>query len=34
MMELIYKKHQNWIEIVESFGVNNEQAKDIVSHMY
>ncbi len=34
MMELIYKKHQKWIEIVESFGVNNEQAKDIVSHMY
>lgn len=30
----IYKKHKVWLEIVESFNVNKETAKDIVSEMY
>lgn len=30
----IYKKHSVWLEIVESFNVNKDTAKDIVSEMY
>jgi hypothetical protein len=30
----IHKKHSNWLEIVESFKVNKDTAKDIVSEMY
>lgn len=30
----IYKKHKTWLEIVESFNVNSDTAKDIVSEMY
>jgi hypothetical protein len=30
----IYKKHNVWLEIVESFSVNKDTAKDIVSEMY
>ena len=34
MINLIYKKHKDWINISESFGANKDQAKDIVSQMY
>lgn len=30
----IYKKHKIWLEIVQSFSVNKETAKDVVSEMY
>ncbi|NDG52019.1 MAG: sigma-70 family RNA polymerase sigma factor [Flavobacteriia bacterium] len=30
----IYKSHKIWLEIVESFSVNSETAKDVVSEMY
>lgn len=30
----IYNKHQTWVDIVKTFGVNEETAKDIVSEMY
>jgi hypothetical protein len=30
----IHKKHNIWLEIVESFKVNKDTAKDIVSEMY
>lgn len=30
----IYEKHKVWLEIVQSFAVNKETAKDVVSEMY
>ncbi len=30
----LYKKHQQWCEIVESFGCNPDTAEDIVMEMY
>lgn len=30
----IYESHKIWLEIVESFNVNSETAKDVVSEMY
>lgn len=30
----IYEKHKVWLEIVQSFSVNKETAKDVVSEMY
>ncbi len=33
-IELLYKKHKTWIQIVKSFGCNNSIAEDIVQEMY
>ena len=33
-MTLIAKKHNNWIEIVQSFGCPKETSEDIVQEMY
>lgn len=33
-LTLAFKKHQQWIEIVESFGCNEWTAEDIVGEMY
>lgn len=30
----LYKKHEQWCEIVESFGCNSDTAEDIVMEMY
>jgi len=34
IMTLIAKKHNNWIEIVQSFGCPKETSEDIVQEMY
>lgn len=34
VLEIIFKKHSDWCEIVESFGVNPDTAEDIVMEMY
>tara|TARA_R110000824_G_scaffold19466_3_gene75305 strand:- start:886 stop:1497 length:612 start_codon:yes stop_codon:yes gene_type:complete len=34
ILELLYKKHNNWLQITESLGVNPDTAKDIVSELY
>ena len=34
ILELLYKKHNDWLNITESFGVNSDTAKDIVSELY
>jgi DNA-directed RNA polymerase specialized sigma24 family protein len=34
ILELLYKKHKDWCDIVESFGVNPDTAEDIVMEMY
>jgi DNA-directed RNA polymerase specialized sigma24 family protein len=34
ILELAFKRHKNWIEIVESFGCNKDTAEDIVQEMY
>lgn len=34
IIEKLHRKHQTWIEIVQSLGCNPETAKDIVSEMY
>jgi DNA-directed RNA polymerase specialized sigma24 family protein len=34
ILELAFKRHKNWIEIVESFGCNRDTAEDIVQEMY
>ena len=34
ILEILYKKHKDWCEIVESFGVNKDTAEDIVMEMY
>ena len=34
VLELLYKKHRDWCDIVESFGVNSDTAEDIVMEMY
>tara|TARA_A100001515_G_scaffold135937_1_gene127212 strand:- start:2775 stop:3341 length:567 start_codon:yes stop_codon:yes gene_type:complete len=34
MIKKVYKSHQKWLEICESFGVNKDRARDIVSEMY
>ncbi len=34
VLEIIFKKHQDWCDIVESFGVNPDTAEDIVMEMY
>ncbi len=33
-LKLLYKKHNTWIDIVQSFGCNKETAEDIVQEMY
>ena len=33
-LNLIAKKHQDWIRIVKSFGCNSDTAEDIVQEMY
>lgn len=33
-IETIYKKHNDWIDIVCSFGCNRETAEDLVQEMY
>ena len=30
----LYKKHNNWLEITQTFGVNPDTAQDIVSELY
>lgn len=34
VLELLYKKHRDWRDIVESFGVNPDTAEDLVMEMY
>jgi DNA-directed RNA polymerase specialized sigma24 family protein len=34
ILELAFKRHKNWIEIVESFGCNRDTAEDLVMEMY
>ena len=34
MMQQVYKSHKKWLEITQTFGVNKDRAKDIVSEMY
>ena len=34
ILELAFKRHKNWIEIVESFGCNIDTAEDLVQEMY
>ena len=34
VLELLYKKHRDWCDIVESFGVNPDTAEDLVMEMY
>lgn len=34
VLEKLFEKHKDWINIVESFGSNKENAEDIVSEMY
>jgi len=34
ILELAFKRHKNWIEIVQSFGCNRDTAEDIVQEMY
>jgi DNA-directed RNA polymerase specialized sigma24 family protein len=33
-MELLFKKHSNWVDIVCSFGLDKSLAEDIVQEMY
>lgn len=33
-IEIIYKKHQTWVEIAQSFGCVLEDAEDVVQDMY
>ena len=33
-LNLIFKKHQTWVDIVSSFGVSKETAEDITQEMY
>lgn len=34
MIEKLYKKHKQWVEIVQSFGCNIDTAEDLVQEMY
>jgi DNA-directed RNA polymerase specialized sigma24 family protein len=34
ILELAFKRHKNWIEIVQSFGCNIDTAEDLVQEMY
>ena len=34
ILELAFKRHKNWVEIVISFGCNKDTAEDIVQEMY
>ena len=34
VLELLFKKHRDWCDIVESFGVNPDTAEDLVQEMY
>lgn len=34
VLEKVFAKHQDWLDIVSSFGCNKEMAEDIVSDMY
>lgn len=34
VLELLYKKHKDWCDIVQSFNVNPDTAEDIVMEMY
>ena len=34
ILKLLYFKHKDWCDVVESFGVNKDTAEDIVQEMY
>ena len=34
ILEILFKKHKQWIEIVGSFGCNKQTAEDLVQEMY
>ena len=34
LIELLYKKHQDWIKMVRSFGGSKELSEDVVQNMY
>jgi DNA-directed RNA polymerase specialized sigma24 family protein len=34
ILEILYKKHKQWVEIVETFGCNKQTAEDLVQEMY
>jgi hypothetical protein len=34
ILEILYKKHNQWVEIVGSFGCNKQTAEDLVMEMY
>jgi len=34
ILKLLYLKHKDWCDVVESFGVNKDTAEDIVQEMY
>lgn len=34
VLKLLFKKHRDWCDIVESFGVNTDTAEDLVQEMY
>jgi len=34
ILELAFKRHKNWIDIVVSFGCNRDTAEDLVMEMY
>ena len=33
-LENIFKKHKDWVDIVQTFGCNRETAEDLVQEMY
>jgi len=33
-IEVIFKKHNDWVDIVQTFGCNKETAEDLVQEMY
>ena len=33
-MQLLFNKHQDWVNIVKSFGVDEDVCEDIVQEMY
>ncbi len=33
-IEAIFKKHNDWVDIVQTFGCNKETAEDLVQEMY
>ena len=34
ILEVLFKKHKDWCDIVKSFGVNSDTAEDLVQEMY